>query len=107
MEISAEKTKLMANNIAEGPLTDIFANGQSLGTVNIFEYIGAIVSDEGSIPEVIARIAQATSAIAKLKTIWRDKNIKLYTKVKKFKIRNDQELMQSSPKSRPQNQSGK
>ena len=85
MEISAEKTKLMANNIAEGPLTDIFANDQSLGTVNIFEYIGAIVSDEGSIPEVIARIAQATSAIAKLKTIWRDKNIQLYTKVKSLR----------------------
>ena len=38
-------------------------------------YLGAIVSDEGSKPEVFSRTAQATAALTKLKPIWRDNNI--------------------------------
>ena len=75
IDFSPEKTKLLANNIAEGPLTDSYENDQALDTVNQCKYLGAIVSDEGSRPEDIARIAQATSALAKLKTIcWSEKN---------------------------------
>ena len=37
--------------------------------------MGAIVSDEGSEPEEISRIAQTTAAVTKLKVIWNDKNI--------------------------------
>ncbi|MEW8547219.1 MAG: hypothetical protein AB2693_27225 [Candidatus Thiodiazotropha sp.] len=43
--------------------------------------MGAIVSDEGSKPEVLSRIAQATAALTKLKPIWRDNNISLGSKV--------------------------
>ena len=42
----------------------------------------ATVSDEGSKPEVLSRIAQATAALTKLKPIWRDNNISLGSKVK-------------------------
>ena len=37
-----------------------------------FKYLGAVVSDNGSNPEVLSRIAQATAALTKLKHIWRD-----------------------------------
>ena len=75
MEISAEKTKLMATSIAEVLVTDIYVKDQALETVDQFKYLGAIVSDEGSRPRIIARIAQATSALIKLKTIWSDKTL--------------------------------
>lgn len=38
------------------------------------------MSDEGSTGEVLARIAQTTAALAKLKPIWKDKNISLTSK---------------------------
>ena len=53
-----------------------------LGTVTSFKYLGAVVSDDGSKPEVLSRIAQATAALTKLKPIWRNNNISLGSKVK-------------------------
>ena len=81
MQISAEKTKLMTNN-TKGISADIRVSGEKLATVNNFKYLGAIVSDEGSKPEILARIAQTTSALTKLKTIWKDKNITLSSKIR-------------------------
>ena len=81
MEISAEKTKLMTNS-ANGIQREIKVKGQKLGTVTSFRYLGAVVSDQGSKPEVLSRIAQATAALTKLKPIWRDNNISLGSKVK-------------------------
>ena len=49
MEISAKKTKLMTNS-ANGIKRDIKVNGQKLGTVISFKYIGAVVSDDSSKP---------------------------------------------------------
>ena len=40
-----------------------------------------IISNEGSKPEILSRIAQTTAALSRLK-IWRDKNISLVAKVK-------------------------
>ena len=47
MEISAEKTKLMTNNIS-GINTEIKINGQKLETVTSFKYLGSVITDEGS-----------------------------------------------------------
>ena len=46
-----------------------------------FKYLGAIISNEGSKPEILSRIAQTTAALSKLKIIWRVKNISLAFKV--------------------------
>ena len=81
MEISAEKTKLMTNS-ANGIQREIQVKGQVLGTVTSFKYLGAVVLDDGSKPEVLSRIAQATAALTKLKPIWRDNNISLGSAVK-------------------------
>ena len=51
--------------------------GQKFGTVTSFKYLGAVDLDNGSKPEVLLRIAQATGARTKLKPIWRDNNIYL------------------------------
>ena len=83
IEISAEKTKLMtnsANGIQRG--REIKVKVQKLGTVTYFKNLGAVVSDDGSKPEVLSRIAQATAALTKLKPIWRDNNISLGSKVR-------------------------
>ena len=56
MEISAEKTKLMTNN-ASGINTEIKVNGQKLETVTSFKYLDSVITDEGSKPEILSRIA--------------------------------------------------
>ena len=81
MEISAEKTKLMTNS-ANGIQREIKVKGQKLETVTNFKYLGAVVLDDGSKPEVLSRISQATAALTKLKPICRDNNIPLGSKVK-------------------------
>ena len=68
MEISAEKTKLMTNNTS-GINTEIKVNGQKLQTVTSFKYLGSGITDEGSKPEILSRIAQATAALTRLKPI--------------------------------------
>ena len=48
---------------------------------NIYDKaLGAIIADEGSKPEILARIAEATAALAKFKTIWNDRNVALSSK---------------------------
>ena len=46
---------------------EIKVKGQKLGTVTSFKYLEAVVSDDGSKPEVLSRIAHATAALTKLK----------------------------------------
>ena len=65
MEISAEKTKLMTNN-ASGINTEIKVNGQKLETVTSFKYLGSVITDGGSKPEILSRIAQTTTALTRL-----------------------------------------
>ena len=76
MEISAEKTKLMTNNII-GINTEIKVNGQKLETVTSFKYLGSVITDEGSKPEILSRIAQTTSALTRLRPVWNDRSIYL------------------------------
>ena len=84
MEISAEKTKLRTNS-ANGIQREKKVKGQKLGTVTSSKYLGAVVSDDGSKPEVLSRIAQTTAALTKLKHIWRDDNISLGSKMKRMR----------------------
>ncbi|XP_076445456.1 uncharacterized protein LOC143283171 [Babylonia areolata] len=80
MEISAEKTKVMTNS--QDVTSNLHVNGEKLEEVSSFKYLGAIVSDEGSKPEVLSRIAQTTAALSRLKTIWKDKKISLSSKIR-------------------------
>ena len=74
MEIGPDKTKVMTNN-PNGFQREIKIKGQRLEEVENFKYLGAIISNEGSKPEILSRIAQTTAPLSRLKIIWRDKNI--------------------------------
>ena len=43
--------------------------------------MGSVITDEGSKPEILSRIAQTTAALTRLKTVWIDKNISLNSKI--------------------------
>ena len=58
-EISAEKTKQMTNS-ANGIQGEIKVKRQKLGTVTSFKYLGAVVSDDGSKPEILSRIRRSS-----------------------------------------------
>ena len=62
MEISARKVKLMTNN-TNGINTEIKVNGQKLETVTSFKYLGSVMTDKGSKPEILSRISQTTAAL--------------------------------------------
>ena len=68
MELSAETTKLMTNNTS-GINTEIKVNGQKFETVKSFKYLGSVITDEGSKPEILSRIAQTTAALTRLKPV--------------------------------------
>ena len=82
MEISGEKTKIMTNNI-NGMTTALHIAGNTLDEVQSFKYLGAIISEEGSKPEVLARIAQANISFVKPEEdLERDRNITLRSKIR-------------------------
>ena len=79
MEISAEKTKMMTNNTSSIN-KEIKVNGQKLEADTKFKYLGSVVSDKGSKPEILPRIAQMTAALTKLRPVWNDRSISLSSK---------------------------
>ncbi|GFO33447.1 hypothetical protein PoB_005995200 [Plakobranchus ocellatus] len=81
MEISAEKSKIMTNS-KQSSKKEIKVNGQILESVTQFKCLGSIISDEGSKPEILSRIAQTTAALTKLKPIWNKKNISISSKIR-------------------------
>ena len=56
--------------------------GQRLETVTSFKYLGSVITDEGSKPEILSRIAQTTAASTRLKPVWIDKSISLSSKIR-------------------------
>ena len=81
MEIGPDKTKVMTNN-PNGFQREIKIKGRRLEEVENFKYLGTMITNEGSNPEILSRIAQTTAALSRLKIILRDKNISLASKVK-------------------------
>ena len=76
MEISAKKTKLMTNSTI-GINTGIKVNGKKLETVTSFKYLGSVITDDGSKPEILFRIIQTTAALTRLKPVWNGPSISL------------------------------
>ena len=80
MEISAEKTKLMTNSTS-GINTEIKINGQKLDIVTSFKYLGSVMTEEGSKPEILSMIAQTTAAFTRLKPVWNDRSFSFSSKI--------------------------
>ena len=68
MEIRAEKAKLMTSS-ANSIQREIKMKRQKLCSVTSFKYLRAVFSNDGSKPEILSRIAQATAALTKLKPV--------------------------------------
>ena len=60
--------------------TEIKVNGQKLETVTSFKYLGSVITDEGSKPDILSRIAQTT--LTRLKPIWNDRSTSLSSKIR-------------------------
>ena len=80
MEISAEKTSLVKSNTC-GINRKTKINGQKVETVTSFKYLGSVLSDEGSNPEILSRIAQTLAALRRFKPVWNDRSISLGSKI--------------------------
>ena len=61
---------------------EIKVNGQKLETVASFKYLGLVITDEGSKPEILSRIAQTTAALTWMKPVWTDRSISLSSKIR-------------------------
>ena len=81
MEMGPDKIKVMTNN-PNAFQKEFKIKGQMLEEVENFKYLGEIISNEGSKPEIPSRIAQTTADLSRLKITWRNKNISLAYKVK-------------------------
>ena len=57
-------------------------NGQRLEIVTSFKYLGSVITDKGSKPETLSKIAQKTAALTRLKPVWIDKGISLSSKIR-------------------------
>ena len=57
----------MITNNTSGINTEIKANKQKFETVTSFKCLGSVITDEGSKPEILSRIAQ-TTAVDKAET---------------------------------------
>ena len=86
MQISAENAKLMTNNTRCISI-EIKVNGQKLETITSFKYLGSVITDEGSKPEIISRIPQTTAALTRLKPVWNDRRISLSFKIQLMRPR--------------------
>ena len=69
----------MINNTG-GITTEIKVNGQRLEAVTSFKYLGLVITDEGSKPEILSRKAQTTAALTKLKPNLNDRSLSLSSK---------------------------
>ena len=47
-----------------------------------FKYLGSVITDKGSKPEILSRIAQITATLTRLKPVWIDKSISLSSKIR-------------------------
>ena len=53
-----------------------------VGTVTSFKYLGSVIIDEGSKPEILSRITQTTAALTRLKPVWIVNSISLSSKIR-------------------------
>ena len=85
MEISSEKSKVMVNS-GDNATAQISMNGQQLGEVMAFKYLGATLTKDGrSIAEIKIRLAIAIASMVKLNKIWSSKDVSFSTKIKLYK----------------------
>ena len=88
MEISQEKSKVMVNERDKVELPrEITMGGKILETVYKFKYLGVTLTKNGkSESEIKIIMATATSALVRLKTIWKSNKFSIQTKILLYKL---------------------
>ena len=89
LTISIKKTEVLyqpARGNANVP-PNIYIEGTQLKAVELFKYLGSMVSNDASADaEITARIAKATAAFGRLtKRLWKNRNIHLDTKISVYR----------------------
>ena len=83
LDINVQKTKCLRVNAAQN--SPIMLDGEPVENVSKFTYLGSILSETGGSDEDIrARIGKARHAFVTLKPVWRNRNIRLNTKLRLF-----------------------
>ena len=93
LHINTDKTKSMATgkNTTQKPYTeacslDINVDGKPIDQVSHFQYLGFIISSDGTIDrELSVRIQKASGAFNQLNNIWNNRNIRTPTKIRIYK----------------------
>ena len=77
--LNVKKTKVMAT----GELDSIIVDGENIEVVERFVFLGALITSDGQIDmELRRRIAMGKSAMGSLRKIFKDRDLRLATKVK-------------------------
>ena len=81
MELSLEKTKTLVSGVPD--VVKVNIRGTELEQVKEFTYLGSVQTEEcNSLKEVKVRIAKSTSALSRLRKVWRDSSLSLTTKLR-------------------------
>ena len=85
MSINASKTKLMSmgSGLDDVLLADVQLADGTAKYAEVFKYLGGLVTPSGSCErEVAARVGKALGKFKQMKQVWRNRRLKLRTKVK-------------------------
>jgi len=86
LRISWPKTKVQNVGAGNHTPTDITVDGNLVECGESFVYLGSMQPSEGQcLPDIKRRIALASSVMASLSTIWRDKCLSLSIKIRTYK----------------------
>ena len=53
-----------------------------VSAVTSFKYLGSVITEEGSKPEIFSRVAHTTAALTRLKPVWNDRSISVSSKMR-------------------------
>jgi hypothetical protein len=85
LKINGTKTKVMRINTNTSKMEKIEINGKESEDVNEYSYLGSIVTGGGGADEdVTNRIKKANMAFVQLYRVWKNKNIRMKTKLNFF-----------------------
>ena len=85
LSISWPKTKVQNVGAGNHTPTDITVDGNLVECVESFVYLGSVLPSGHWLPDIKRRIALASSVMASLSKIWRDKRLSLTIKIRTYK----------------------
>ena len=84
--LQRDESNATQKNSARTTPVQVYMNEKLLIEVSAFKYLGATLTrDSKSTAEIKTKIAIATSTMAKLEKVWRNKNIRFPTKMRLYR----------------------